>query len=306
LVEDVVRLLAPQPDDLIIDGTLGGGGHAHALLTAQPAATLIGIDRDPAALAAAERRLAPVAGRVHLVHGSYADIPEHLRSLGFEAADAVLLDLGMSSLQLDDPSRGFSFRREGPLDMRMDPSSAVSAATLVNESSPDELLAILRSYGEERHARRIISAIERRRQTKPIETTTELAETVRRAVPQRHHRPGLDAATRTFQALRIAVNRELEALDRGMPAVWSILRPGGRFAIISFHSLEDRPVKQFFRRMADPCICPRDLPECLCGRTPEAAILTPRPIRPSAEEIEANPRSRSARLRAAQVLPQVP
>jgi 16S rRNA (cytosine1402-N4)-methyltransferase len=303
LRDAVLRVIDPQAGWLLVDGTVGAGGHAEAWLMAAPGTRVVAIDRDPAALHVARTRLAPFGDRVRFVHGNHRDLLDHLSALRTDAADAVLLDLGMSSLQLDDPQRGFSFRHEGPLDMRMDPRSGEPAATLVNEAPAEELVALLRRYGEERFAERIVGAICGRRGPAPFVTTTDLADVVRAAIPRRFHRPGFDPATKTFQALRIAVNAELEDLESVLPSAWTALREGGILAVISFHSLEDRCVKRYLRQRADPCVCPTGLPECLCGRHPDAEILTPRPIRPTPQEIEHNPRARSARLRAARKLP---
>ena len=293
---EAVRFLAPDRGGIYVDGTVGLGGHAAAILTAGPEARLIGIDRDPQALRYAAARLAQFGDRVRLVHGNYRDLAEILSNLGIEAIDGFLLDLGLSSLQLDASERGFSFRADGPLDMRMDPTQKTSAADLVNEASVEELARILRDYGEERFAGRIARAIVAAR---PIETTGALAEVVRRAIPRRFHERRIDPATRTFQALRIAVNDELRNLQDGLAAGFAVLRPGGVIVVISFHSLEDRIVKRFFRKLATPryeSLAPGPpLP-------PQAEVLTKKPLRPSEEEIGENPRARSAKLRACRKL----
>ena len=293
---EAVRFLAPDRGGIYVDGTVGLGGHAAAILTAGPEARLIGIDRDPQALRYAAARLAQFGDRVRLVHGNYRDLTEILSGLGIEAIDGFLLDLGLSSLQLDAPERGFSFRADGPLDMRMDPTQKTSAADLVNAASVEELARILRDYGEERFAGRIARAIVAAR---PIETTGALAEVVRRAIPRRFHERRIDPATRTFQALRIAVNDELRNLQDGLAAGFAALRPGGVIVVISFHSLEDRIVKRFFRKLATPryeSLAPGPpLP-------PQAEVLTKKPLRPSEEEIGENPRARSAKLRACRKL----
>jgi len=299
LRDDVVRLLATPPCRHAVDGTLGTGGHAEAILRRVSTATLIGIDLDATALDTARRRLSPYSERVRLVHGNYRDLEDHLSQLDVDAVDAVLLDLGMSSLQLDDATRGFGFRGNGPLDMRMDRSAALRADDIVNRASAEEITELLRRFGEERFARRIAAAVCDERARSPIASTSRLAEIVREAVPRKYHRPGFDPATRTFQALRIAVNGELENLAAGLPAAWRSLRVGGVLVVISFHSLEDRQAKRFFHSLCHPCTCPPELPECVCGRLPTAELLTPKPIRPSPVEIAANPRARSARLRAA-------
>ncbi len=294
--EAVVRLLVPKPGGIYVDGTVGLGGHAAAILAAAPDTRLIGIDRDPQALWYAAERLSQFGDRVTLVHGNYRDLAKILSDLGVGALDGFLLDLGLSSLQLDAPDRGFSFRADGPLDMRMDPTQGKSAADLVNEVSVEELARILRDYGEERFAGRIARAIVNAR---PIATTGELAEVVRRAIPRRFHERRIDPATRTFQALRIAVNDELRNLQDGLAAGFAALRPGGVIVVISFHSLEDRIVKRFFRGLATPhyeSLAPvPPLP-------PQAEVLTKKPLRPSEKEIEENPRARSAKLRACRKL----
>ena len=293
---EAVRFLAPDRGGIYVDGTVGLGGHAAAILAAGPEVRLIGIDRDPQALRYAAARLAQFGDRVRLVHGNYRDLAEILSGLGIEAIDGFLLDLGLSSLQLDAPERGFSFRADGPLDMRMDPTQGRSAADLVNAASVEELARILRDYGEERFAGRIARAIVAAR---PIETTGALAEVVRRAIPRRFHERRIDPATRTFQALRIAVNDELRNLQDGLAAGFAALRPGGVIVVISFHSLEDRIVKRFFRKLATPryeSLAPGPpLP-------PQAEVLTKKPLRPSEEEIGENPRARSAKLRACRKL----
>lgn len=303
----VLELLAVRAGGTYVDGTTGGGGHGAAILEAAPGVSLIGLDRDPAALAAARPRLEAAAarsgGRVTLVRGSFGDLAEHLESLGVSAIDGLLVDLGVSSPQLDVAERGFSFQRAGPLDMRMDPDGEVTAADLVNDRPVEALEAWFRDYGEERHARLVARAVVERRGRKPFETTTELAELVSRVV-SRFGPPGgkgrIHPATRVFQALRIAVNDELGEVERLLPQAVGALREGGRIAVISFHSLEDRIVKQGFRAEAEPCICPPDFPICACGRVARLKVLTRRPVEASEDEVRQNPRARSARLRAAE------
>jgi 16S rRNA (cytosine1402-N4)-methyltransferase len=300
---EVVELLAPRPGGIYLDGTVGGGGHARLLLEASgPDGRLIGLDHDPAALAATAALLASFGERVTLRHGSFAGLEGQLASLGVDRVDGILLDLGVSSYQLDTPKRGFSFREEGPLDMRMDPAQPESAADLLICADVDELKRIFREYGEERWAGRIAREIVRSRGETPLRTTRQLAELVCRAVPGGHVPQRIHPATRVFQALRIAVNGELAALEAGLAAALRSLRPGGRLAVISFHSLEDRLVKQRFRAAASACTCPPRLPVCVCGRKPEVKILTSRGVRPAEAEIAANPRSRSAVLRAVEKL----
>jgi 16S rRNA (cytosine1402-N4)-methyltransferase len=297
--KEVLAFLAPRPAGVYVDATIGLGGHAEALLEADPTIRVVGIDRDAEALELARSRLARFGDRVRLVHGNYRDLDGHLARLGISEIDGLLLDLGLSSFQLDSPERGFSFRAEGPIDMRMDRSVEGSALDLVNRASPEGLERILRSYGEERFSSRIARSIAQERARAPIETTEDLARIVRAAIPRRFHPPRIDAATRTFQALRIAVNAELESLADGLRIGFSALRIGGVLVAISYHSLEDRAVKAFFRERALPCTCPPDLPVCVCGKRVEAQILTPRPVLPSPDEVVSNSRSRSAKLRAA-------
>ncbi len=300
LATELIDLLDPHPGETAIDCTFGGGGHAE--LVAErigSAGTLIAIDRDPAA----ERRFAELAEdlepETRFVRGDFADGLAALRDEGVRA-DVIYLDLGISSLQLDAAERGFSYSYDAPLDMRMDPGSELSAAELVNDWPEDRIAAVIRDYGEERHARAIAREIGRRR---PLHTTAELVEAIRAAVPPAYRFGRGHPAKRTFQALRIAVNGELDSLDRALPAAWEILRDRGRLAVISFHSLEDRRVKRFLGDRARGCICPPELPVCVCGREPEAEPLTRRPLAATPEEVERNPRSHSARLRGARKLP---
>lgn len=296
LYQQVVKWLSVRPGGCFLDGTVGAGGHAAAILEASsPDGRLLGMDRDPAAIAAAGRRLAQFGDRVTLVHASYARMRERAAQLGFEQLDSIVLDLGLSSCQLQDPARGFAFRHDGPLDMRFDPREELTAATLVNELASEELANVLFRYGEERDSRRVARAIVAAR---PLRTTRELAAVVSSALV--HRERSLHPATRTFQALRIAVNRELDHLSDALPEAVRLLRPGGRLAVIAFHSLEDRLVKQFFRQEAQDCLCPRDLPVCTCGHRAVLRIVTRKPIRPGPGELEQNPRSRSARLRVAE------
>ena len=297
MVAEVVEWLRPRPGVRVVDATLGFGGHAAALLAAAPRACLLGIDRDPAALAHAQARLAREAERVILRRARFGDLPATLAELGWDGADAVLLDLGVSSLQLDDPARGFSFRADGPLDMRMDPDQTLDADEVVNRWSGPELARILAEHGEERRARAIARAIVRAR---PLRSTGDLARLVARVVGRRHS--GLHPATRTFQAIRIAVNDELAALDQFLDAGYGVLRPGGRLAVLAYHSLEDRRVKEAFRRWAASCLCPPGVARCTCGWRAQVRVLTRRPVRPSPAEVLRNPRARSARLRVVERL----
>jgi len=302
LMHEVVKLLSPRLRGVIVDGTLGMGGHSEALLAAYPTIEVVGIDRDEEALAIAKKCLAPFGGRVRFVHDNYRNCVDILGSLGVDRIDGFLLDLGLSSLQLDRPERGFSFRTSGPLDMRMDRTRGVSAADIANSASAEELSDIIARYGEERFAHRIARAIVVARAKGKIETTDELARVVFGAIPRKFHPPRIHPATRTFQALRIAVNDELANLEKGLEAGFSVLSSGGVMAVISFHSLEDRIVKGFFRYKALSCICPPDLPVCMCDKKVEMEVLTKKPILPSPDEISKNSRARSAKLRAARKL----
>jgi len=298
LRDSVVRLLSPAAPGLLVDATVGMAGHSAALLEAEPGLRLLGIDRDPAAIELARERLGGFGQRVRLVCAPFSQLPRVLAEHAGEAPAAILADLGCSSLQLDSAERGFSFRHEAPLDMRMG-RGGPTAAELLHELDAEELMRILWDYGEERRARAIARAIVERRDRAPIETTQDLVEIVVSVLgPGRRGR--VHPATRTFQALRIAVNDELGELERFLEPAARSLRPGGRLAVIAFHSLEDRIVKHTLRRLEGRCTCPPDVPVCRCGAEPLVRPLTRRPIRPEPGEIEANPRSRSARLRAAE------
>jgi len=295
---EVIDCLAVHGGATYVDGTLGGGGHARAILEASgPDGRLIGIDRDTDALAAAGERLKPWGARVTLVHGNYRDLASVLDTLGMEKVDGIVLDLGVSSFQLETGERGFSFSRDAPLDMRMDRSRGDTARDLVNGLSFEEMVRLFREYGEEREAKRIARAIERERALRPIETTGRLAGIIAGAVPARFQPRSIHPATRVFQALRIAVNDELGSLKDGLSGSFDVLKGGGRLAVISFHSLEDRIVKVFFRGLATGCVCPPRFPQCVCGQRPRATLVTRKSITPSEEETGLNPRARSARLR---------
>jgi 16S rRNA (cytosine1402-N4)-methyltransferase len=300
LATELIDLLDPHPGETAIDCTFGGGGHA-ALVAERigEAGTLVAIDRDPAAELRFDEMRSDLAPDSRLIRADFADALEGLRDDGFQA-DTIYLDLGISSLQLDAAERGFSYSYDAPLDMRMDPDEGSSAADLVNEWPEERLATIIRDYGEERHARQIAREIIRRR---PLHTTAELVDAIRAAVPPAYRFGRGHPAKRTFQALRIAVNGELDSLDRALPAAWGILRERGRLAVISFHSLEDRRVKRFLADRARGCVCPPELPVCVCGREPEAELLTRRPLAATPEEVERNPRSHSARLRTARKVP---
>ena len=293
----VVELLAPAAPGLLVDATLGLGGHAAALLEAAPGFRLLGVDRDPEAVAEARRRLEPYARRVEIVRATFDNVPSLLVDRNLPSPAAVLADLGCSSLQLDTPERGFSFAADGPLDMRMG-ASGVTAADLVNGADEGELVRIFWDYGEERKARAVARVIVRRRQNRKIDTTAELRRLVEEVMPARRGQR-IHPATRVFQALRIAVNDELGQLERFLEPTARALRPGGRMAVISFHSLEDRIVKRTFARLHGECTCPPDFPECRCNPERLIDVLTRSPIRPDDDEVAVNPRSRSARLRAA-------
>lgn len=299
MFREVIEALRPRDGGRYVDGTTGAGGHAAGVLEAAgPNARLLGLDADPDALAIAGKTLARFGDRVELVNENFRYLAEVARDKGFVPADGVLLDLGISSMQLDLSIRGFSFRTEAPLDMRFDPRQLVTAADIVNGADEAELRKILYEYGEERFAPRIARAIVQQRAIRRIETTAQLADIVTKAVGPRW--VGINPATKTFQALRIAVNKELESLRETLPQALEILAKGGRMAIIAFHSLEDRIVKEFMRYEASHCICPPGLPVCVCGKKPSLKIVGKKPLTPDIEEIQRNPRARSAKLRVAE------
>jgi 16S rRNA (cytosine1402-N4)-methyltransferase len=299
LAEEVRDLLEVRPGDTVVDATFGAGGHA-AFLAAdlKGEGKLIAIDRDPTVRPYFERFRRRAGVQSRLLRGEASAVLGQLADNGV-GADAILFDLGVSSMQLDRPERGFSYAADAPLDMRMDPGAEVSARELVNEASERELTKIFRSFGEERYARQIARAIARRRRSRPFERTGELVETIKSAIPAPARFGDGHPARRVFQALRIAVNDELEELEEALPAAVDMLRPDGRVAVISFHSLEYRIVKRFFRAQERGCVCPPDLPVCACGREPVLRVLTRRPVRPTAAELGLNPRAASARLRVA-------
>ncbi len=299
LAGEVRELLAVSPGETVVDATFGAGGHS-ALLAAdlQGSGRFIAIDRDPAVRPYFDRFLRGSGVQARLLRGEFSLVLAQLADNGVQA-DAILLDLGVSSMQLDRPERGFSYAADAPLDMRMDPSAELSARELVNEAGERELTTIFRRFGEERYARQIARAIARRRRARPFERTGELVETIKTAIPAPARFGDGHPARRVFQALRIAVNDELGGLEAALPAAFRMLRPEGRLAVISFHSLEDRIVKGFMRDLERGCVCPPDFPVCVCGREPLLRAITRRPIRPTAAETALNPRAASARLRAA-------
>lgn len=300
---EVLGFLNPRPGGIYVDGTLGGAGHARQILAgSSPDGILVGFDRDQTALGTAKNRLAEFGGRVRLVNRNFAEMATSLAELGITGIDGLLLDLGVSSHQLDTVERGFSFQQDAPLDMRMDVTRGETAADLVNSLPERELERIIKEYGEERWARRIAKFIVSARDEAPVKTTLHLVDIIKGAIPKAKWEERIHPATRTFQALRIAVNEELTSLETGLSAGLHLLNPGGRCVVISFHSLEDRIVKQSFRRLAQGCICPKNLPLCVCGHTPQLRILTSKPVMAGEKEVEANPRARSARLRAVEKL----
>ncbi|MBQ8160591.1 MAG: 16S rRNA (cytosine(1402)-N(4))-methyltransferase RsmH [Clostridia bacterium] len=301
LFQEVMEWMQVKPDGVYLDGTLGGGGHSEGMLKASGGkATLYGIDRDPKALEAAGRRLGAYPG-FHAIPGNFHDAAGLLRASGVERLDGALLDLGVSSPQLDEAERGFSYHDDAPLDMRMNPEDPLTAADIVNTFSKDELNRILRDYGEEKWSARIAEMILERRKTAPLVTTMDLVKCVDAAIPKAVRRKDEGhPARRTFQAIRIAVNDELDPLDRAVEDIVDMLKPGGRMLVITFHSLEDRIVKRCFQRLQHPCICPPKAPICTCGRRQKVKILGGGVIAPTTEEIEANVRARSAKLRVAE------
>ena len=297
LLEECLQGLAIKPEGIYVDGTLGGAGHSSRIAASLTTGRLIGIDRDLVALAAAGERLAPYVDRVTLVHSNFCEMDTVLEKLGIPGVDGILLDLGVSSPQLDDGSRGFSYMVDAPLDMRMDSSDVLNAYTVVNTWPYEELRRILYEYGEERYAPQIASAICKRRETHAIETTLELVEVIRSAMPPAALREKQHPAKRSFQAIRIAVNDELNSVAQAMERAIPLLNPGGRLAVITFHSLEDRIVKNAMASAAKGCTCPPSFPVCVCGKKPKVKIITRKPIVSGEEELARNPRARSAKLR---------
>ena len=301
LLQECIDALNIRPDGIYLDGTLGGAGHSSQIARRlTEGGRLIGVDRDRTALAAAKERLAPYADRVTLVHSNFAEIDAILDSLGIPAVDGMLFDLGVSSPQLDDASRGFSYMADAPLDMRMDKDDALTAGAVVNTWPQGELRRILYDYGEERYAPQIAAAICRAREKAPVETTLELVDIIRSAMPAQALREKQHPAKRSFQAIRIAVNDELGAVSRMMQAAVGRLNPGGRLAVITFHSLEDRIVKRTLAELARGCVCPPEFPVCVCGKKPQVRLVTRKPVTAGGAELEENPRARSAKLRVAE------
>ena len=302
LLKESIEALNIRPEGVYLDGTLGGAGHSAEIARRLSTGTLIGVDRDPKALAAAEERLAPWRDRVKLVHSNFRELDRILDSLGIPAVDGILLDLGVSSPQLDEADRGFSYMADAPLDMRMDPSDPLTAYEVVNSWPQEELRRILFAYGEERYAPLIAAAIVRRREQAPIESTLALVDVIRGAMPQKALREKQHPAKRSFQAIRIAVNDELGAVDAVMRRAIDRLKPGGRLAVITFHSLEDRIVKNAMAEAVRGCTCPPEFPVCVCGKKPKLKLIARKPITAGEEELERNPRARSAKLRVAERL----
>ena len=298
LLEETIENLKIRPDGIYVDGTLGGGGHALEVCRRLSATgSLIGIDQDEEAIAAAGERLREYKDQVTILRSNYCRMVPELKKRGIQAVDGILLDLGVSSYQLDNADRGFTYREDAPLDMRMDRSGTRTAADLVNTCEEEELYRIIRDYGEEKCAKSIARNICRARSEKAITTTGELIEIVKASIPARMRATGGHPAKRTFQALRIEVNRELEVLEESLDGMIDFLRDGGRLCVITFHSLEDRIVKNIFRRNEHPCICPPEFPVCVCGRRPKGFVVTRKPIVPTEEEIKANRRAKSSKLR---------
>ncbi|MDD6326405.1 MAG: 16S rRNA (cytosine(1402)-N(4))-methyltransferase RsmH [Lachnospiraceae bacterium] len=298
LLEESIEALHIRPDGIYVDGTLGGGGHSYEICRRlSDRGRLIGIDQDAAAIAAATKRLEEFKDRVTIVRSNYCDMKKELGKLGITSVDGVILDLGVSSYQLDEAERGFTYREDAPLDMRMDQRQTLSAKEVVNEYSEMELYHVIRDYGEERFAKNIAKHIVSARKEKQLETTGELIHVIKAAIPAKARATGGHPAKRTFQAIRIEVNRELYVLDHSLGDMIDLLNDKGRICVITFHSLEDRIVKNKFRESENPCTCPKEFPVCICGKKPKGRVITRKPIVPSEEELEENTRSKSSKLR---------
>ncbi len=302
LLKETVDALNVSDGGIYVDGTLGGGGHSYEILSRSESCSVIGIDRDSEAIEAAKKRLSPFGARMSAVKGSYCDVSPILEELGIDKISGAVLDLGVSSYQLDNAERGFSYMHDAPLDMRMDRSTGKSAFNVINEYSADDLKRVFYDYGEEKWSARIADFIVREREKKPIATTGELVDIIRAAIPERARMTGGHPAKRIFQAVRIEVNGELEPLAQAIRDFFAALEPGGRLAVITFHSLEDRIVKNTYRELAQGCICPKSFPVCVCNNKPKAKIITSKPILPTKEETENNPRAKSAKLRILEAL----
>jgi 16S rRNA (cytosine1402-N4)-methyltransferase len=297
LLEETIENLQIKPNGIYVDGTLGGGGHSYEIAKRLENGRLIGIDQDEAAISAAGERLSEFKDKVTIIRSNYSEIKKVLRNLSIENVDGILLDLGVSSYQLDTPERGFSYKEDAPLDMRMDTRNSKTAKDIVNNYSEMELFRIIRDYGEDNFAKNIAKHIVRMREEKPIETTFELIEAIKAAIPMKLRVNTGHPAKRTFQAIRIELNQELEVLKNSLQDMIDLLSPEGRLCIITFHSLEDRIVKSCFKTNENPCTCPPNFPICVCGKKPTGRVITRKPILPSEEEIEYNKRSKSAKLR---------
>ena len=298
LLQETVDGLNVKPDGIYVDGTLGGGGHSYEVCTRLGAkGSIIGIDQDAAAIEAASARLKDFGEKVTIVRSNYCDMKSKLHELGIDKVDGIVLDLGVSSYQLDTAERGFSYREDAPLDMRMDTRQKMTARDIVNDYTEADLYRVIRDYGEDKFAKNIAKHIVQARAVKPVETTAELSEIIRASIPMKFQKKSGHPAKRTFQAIRIELNRELDVLRDSLDDMIDLLNPGGRLCIITFHSLEDRIVKSAFRKNENPCTCPPDFPVCVCGKKSKGSIITKKPILPSEEELEYNSRSKSAKLR---------
>ena len=298
LLDETIESLNIKPNGIYVDGTLGGGGHSYEIAKRlTDGGRLIGIDQDEDAIRAAKERLSEFADRVTIVRDNYCNMPKVLDELGISKVDGILLDIGVSSYQLDEAERGFTYKQDAPLDMRMDQRQEMTAKDIVNGYSEEDLYRIIRDYGEDKFAKNIAKHIVQARQIKPVETTFELDEIVKAAIPMKFRATGGHPAKKTFQAIRIELNRELEVLDESIDAMTDLLNDNGRLCIITFHSLEDRIVKTRFRKNENPCTCPPDFPVCVCGKKPKGKVITRKPIVPDEEELEENKRAKSSKLR---------